>query len=98
MSWEGILKVDYKDSSGSYSRSDDFLDILEKLERTLDNTFMKIAQKEKHGNSLSPNAKEKVNSLLMIAGQQLDKLKQLDELDGSEVQFKETMDKLSAYL
>jgi len=67
-------------------------DDIEAYERTLDKA------KGKSKTSLTPDAKESVESLLRTAEKQLERLKKLDSLDGSEVQFEETMDRLSAYL
>ena len=99
MSWKSILKKDdWFNNYGVYPSSEEFYDIIETYKKILENAHMKILMKDKYGVSLGPNTKEKANNLLDEAEQQLEKLKQLDELDGSEVQFKETVDKAYSYL
>lgn len=99
MKWEGILKKDvWFNNYGVYPSSEDFFDTIETYKKILENAHMKILMKDRFGVSLGPNTKQKVKNLLGEADQQLEKLKQLDELDGSEVQFKETVDKAYSYL
>jgi len=99
MSWENILKKDdWFNNYGVFPSSEDFFDIFDTYQIILDNAHMRLLMKDKHGVSLSLMQKEKTNNLLDEAEQQLEKLKLLDELDGSEVQFKETMDKIYSYL
>ena len=54
--------------------------------------------KSKSKASLSPDDRGKVNFILREAEKALNRLKTLDELDGSEVVFEELMDSLSYYL
>ena len=54
--------------------------------------------KSKSKASLSPDDRGKVNFILREAEKALNRLKTLDELDGSEVVFEELLDSLSYYL
>ena len=66
---------------------------IEAYERTLDKSKEKAKSRK-----YTPDTRESIDAILSSLERKLARLKQLDELDGSEVAFEETMDRLSYFI